>query len=175
MSAAALIDTLEFARAQDESSGSVEASALGRLDDVLFDQQGQVRYVLRGSRDARNRPLIEVELTGDLNLQCQRCLGKLEYSLAVRNVLRVVLQGEEPDESDLEDPEAPDVIDANAQLPVTELIEDEVLLSLPLAPRHAEGVCESRLQANRDRDSDAVRETSAFAQLAALKRPHNHR
>jgi uncharacterized protein len=59
------------------------------------------------------------------------------------------------------------VIEASPELDVAGLIEDEVLLSLPLSPRHAEGACESRLA----RGADADGRPRPFAGLAALKRP----
>ena len=64
----------------------------------------------------------------------------------------------------------PDAIEASTELDVAALIEDEVLLSLPLAPRHAEGACTGRVATQV---KDDVRKHSAFAELGALKRPHN--
>jgi uncharacterized protein len=169
MSAAAVIDSLEFARAQQELRGSVQVAELTRLADVLFDTSGTVEYGVRGTRDERNRPQLVLTVTGVLHLQCQRCLGLLEYDLQVGNTLLLVPRGAEPDD-DMEDPDTPDIIEANAELDVVSLVEDEVLLSLPLAPRHPEGTCESRLQGS----TEAVR-SSPFAELAALKRARDTR
>ena len=168
MSAPAVIDALEFARSAQESTGSVPVSALKRLEDLLYDSAGTLRYGLTGRRDERNRPLLDLAVSGELHLQCQRCLGLLEYAVDVRNLLLVVPEGAAP-EDDLEDPEAPDTIEANPALDVQALVEDEVLLSLPLAPRHAEGACESRFE-TQSHESAAP---SAFEKLAALKRPQN--
>jgi uncharacterized protein len=170
MSAPAVIDSLEFARSAQESSGSVPVSALKRLEDLLYDSAGTLHWKLAGRRDGRNRPLIGLTVAGDLHLQCQRCLGLLEYPVAVRNSLLVVPEGATP-EDDLEDPDAPDTIEANPELDVHALVEDEVLLSLPLAPRHPEGACESRFE-TQSLESAAP---SAFEKLAALKRrPNKH-
>ena len=168
MSAPAVIDTLEFARSAQESSGSVPVSALKRLEDLLYDSAGTLGYELAGRRDERNRPLLELVVAGELHLQCQRCLGLLEYPLKVRNSLLVIPEGAAP-EDDLEDPDAPDTIEANPELDVNALIEDEVLLSLPLAPRHPEGACASRFETQYQ----ASAAPSAFEKLAALKRPQN--
>ena len=169
MSAPAVIDTLEFARSAQESSGSVPVSALQRLEDLLYDSAGTLSFELRGRTDERNRPLLELAIVGGLHLQCQRCLERLEYPVDFSNTLLVVPAGA-PLDPDLEDPEAPDTIEASAELDVQALIEDEVLLSLPLAPRHAEGACESRLETLSQ--ASAARHT-AFEKLAALKRPPN--
>jgi uncharacterized protein len=168
MSAPAVIDALEFARSAQESSGSVRVSALQRLEDLLYDSAGSLSYDLRGGRDDRNRPLLALKVSGGLHLQCQRCLGLLDYPLEVVNTLLVVPAGAKP-EDDLEDPDAPDTIEANEELDVVALVEDEVLLALPLAPRHPEGECASRF-ATQSREGA---ESSAFQKLAALKRPAN--
>lgn len=167
MSAPAVIDALEFARSAQESSGSVRVSALQRLEDLLYDSTGSLNYDIRGGRDDRNRPLLAVRVTGALHLQCQRCLGLLDYPLELANTLLVVPAGAQPE--DPEDPDAPDTIEANEELDLVALVEDEVLLSLPLAPRHAEGECASRFE-TQSREGAA---RSAFEKLAALKRPPN--
>jgi uncharacterized protein len=168
MSAAAVIDTLEFARALQELRGSLPVVSFKRLEDVLFDSEGSVEYAIRGSRDDRNRPQLELEITGGLHLQCQRCLGLLDYPVAERNTLLVVQRDADPEE-DMDDPDAPDTIMATPELDVAGLIEEEVLLSLPLAPRHPEGTCQSRFGSMLER----AEPPKPFAELAALKRPRN--
>ena len=169
MSAPAVIDALEFARSAQESSGSVPVSALKRLEDLVYDSSGTLSYRIRGRHDERNRPFLELAIAGGLHLQCQRCLGLLEYPVDFSNSLLVVPPGVTPD-LDLEDPEAPDTIEASEELDVAALVEDEVLLSLPLAPRHPEGACDGRLDTQSQEDAA---QHPAFAKLAALKRPAN--
>jgi uncharacterized protein len=169
MSAAAVIDSLEFARGEQVLRGSLPAATLKRLEDVLYDSQGSLDYELRGARDERNRPLLVLAVKGPLHLQCQRCLGRLDYDVGIGTKLLVVPRGVPHDDED--DPEGPDAIEASEGLDVGMLVEDEVLLSLPLAPRHPEGTCESRLP--RERATGEPR--GAFAGLAALKRPPNLR
>jgi uncharacterized protein len=170
MSAVAVIDSLEFARAEQELRGSVPVVALKRLEDLLFDTQGTLGFELKGVRDELNRPRLEVKIEGPLHLQCQRCLDRLDYALDVANALIVLPQGALPPD-EIEDPEEPDTIEADPELDVAALIEDEVLLALPLAPRHPDGTCRSRLELQ----GEAAERASAFAQLAALKRPPDNR
>ena len=163
MSAPPVIDGLEFARSGQEVRGSVAVRDLGRLEDLLHDASGSLEYEVKGTRDARNRPQLALKVAGRVHLQCQRCLGLLDYSVDVANTLLLVSRGAQADEVMI-DPEAPDAIEADPHLDVGGLIEDEVLLSLPLAPRHPEGVCASRLEEHDRRDSN-----SAFAELASLR------
>jgi len=167
MSAVAVIDSLEFARAGQVLRGSLPVAGLKRLEDGLFDTQGTLGYKLTGGLDELSRPRLELKIEGPLHLQCQRCLDRLEYAVDVSTRLLLLPEGRPPEDSD--DPEGPDTIDASAELDVAALIEDEVLLSLPLAPRHPDGMCASR---PKQQDEGAKR-ASAFAQLAALKQPNN--
>jgi uncharacterized protein len=166
MSAPPVIDGLEFSRSEQQLRGSLPVRDLRRLEDLLHDASGSLDYELKGTRDARNRPQLALKVVGRLHLQCQRCLGLLDYPVDVANTLLVVPRDAQSDE-EMTDPEAPDAIEADPQLEVAGLIEDEILLSLPLAPRHPEGACASRLE-QHDRSGSK----SVFAELASLKSSH---
>lgn len=163
MSAPAVIDSLEFARSEQQLRGTLPVASLKRLEDVLFDTAGNLDYQLSGTRDKRKRAQLALSITGRLHLQCQRCLGLLDYPVDVASVLLLVPRGAQPEE-DIDDPEAPNAIEASAELDLAGLIEDEVLISLPLAPRHPERACESRLAEHK-----STAPISAFSQLATLK------
>ena len=169
MSGQTVIDSLEFARASQELRGSIPVARLSRLEDCLSDTSGALTYVVRGGRDEERRPILQLDITGELRLQCQRCLGPLEYPLHVSNTLLLVRPGEDLSVN-AEDPEAPDCIEANPALDVAALIEDEILLSLPFAPRHGENVCRSAFGGA----VPGAQRPSAFAKLAELKNRHNH-
>jgi uncharacterized protein len=157
-----VIDSLEFAQAGRSLSGSLPVSAMARLQDSLLDQSGEVRFEVIGGFDARQRPLLTLEISGVLYLQCQRCLGALEHVLRLSNTLLVVsgaAAGE--DDGELE------WIEASTALDVAELVEDEILLSLPYAPRHGEGQCAQAVE------WAAGGKAGAFAKLGALKRNNN--
>lgn len=170
MSAAAVIDSTEFARAGLELRGSLLVAELARLTESLFDTEGTLSYEVRGGIDDLSRPRLTVKIEGPLNLRCQRCLESLQYAVDVSNTLLVVPAGAAPLE-EIEDPEAPETIDADEELDLVALIEDEVLLSLPLAPRHTEGACLSRLVEHQNE----VEPRSAFARLATLKQASDKR
>jgi uncharacterized protein len=169
MSAPAVIDVLEFARSAQQTAGDVAVVSLERLHDVLYDREGILHYEVQGGRDERMRPQLRVVVSGPLHLRCQRCLGLLDYPLHLTNTLVVTPQGSDtPDTAD--DPDEPDVIEENTELDVRSLIEDEVLLAVPFAPRHADGECDSAPEADHGADAEA----SPFAALAALKRRPNN-
>ena len=160
----AVIDSLEFARTGQTLSGSVQIARLARLQDSLSDGLGELQFEVKGGHDARRRPVLVLEVSGALHLQCQRCLGMLNHPLRLSNTLLLASGGAAAtDEFDAEDAEW---IEASGALDVTGLIEDEILLSLPYSPRHAEGLCGQGTGAMTPGSAGSA----AFAELAALKR-----
>jgi uncharacterized protein len=161
-----VIDSLEFARTGQTLRGSLPLPELTRLKDSLADAQGTVEFEVRGGEDARGRPILTVVINGTLRLQCQRCLEALDHPLRVLNTLLIVSGGKAADALDEEDSEW---IEASRELNLATLVEDEILLGLPYAPRHEEGTCRPLRTAVTDSAA-----TSAFAGLAALRRNHHH-
>lgn len=164
MSEQAVIDNLEFARSGKALQGEIPVALLGRLRESLSSEQGAVNYTVAGKLGQKGERLLICRIDGDLLLQCQRCLESLPYPLHVVSTLKVVRGGSEFDALDDEDDEI-DSIPADAAMNVLGLIEEEILLSLPLSPVHAPGMCREQGA------SDAVNEerTNPFGALAALK------
>jgi len=72
---------------------------------------------------------------GEIVVPCQRCLEPMKLPLDIESSFILV-----KDEADIpEDPDDSDDFDylvANAELDVMQLVEDEVLLAIPYAPKH---------------------------------------
>lgn len=166
MFAQAVIDSLEFARTEQTLHGELPVAGLGRLQDWLHDALGQMEIIVQGGRDARLRPVLNLAITGALHLRCQRCLGQLDYPLRVSSTLLLVSQAE-ADAGDLDEVEV-DWIVASRELDVAVLVEDELILSLPYAPRHAEGQC-----TYGGNTESRHGKPSPFAKLAELKKGHH--
>ena len=166
MSARTLIDSVEFARAGEELSGSVAVAELARLADSLFDTDGTLTFDLKGGCDARQRLRLKLKVGGSIDLQCQRCLGKLVYGVSTTTSLLVLTDEAAIDEGEIEDL---DGVPAAKDIDVRSLVEDEVLLALPLAPRHAEGECNPAVKGAGNPVA------SPFAALARLKQDRNSR
>ena len=134
------IDSLDFARNGRDLRGEVAVADLPRLQDMLAVPEGTISYVVRGYQDKDGKPKLEVTLDGMCQLRCQRCLNALAYP--VKLVSRLLLV----DEKDLGEPsleeEELDSIQADKHMDVLALLEEEILLSLPLAPKHPADACQ---------------------------------
>ena len=135
------IDSLDFARKGEELRGEIPVAGMSRLLDVLEKPDGKIGYVLRGFPDRNGSPMLELALEGSCQLRCQRCLQAMDYP--IRQVSRLMLASEEP-ESELSE-DSFDSIPPDEHLDVAALIEDEILLNLPFAPRHDPGMCQAEL------------------------------
>ncbi|MEW5942570.1 MAG: YceD family protein [Pseudomonadota bacterium] len=158
-----VINSLEFARSGEELHGKMPVANFGRLADYLYSESGEIEYSLSGSRDKEGKPFLHCDIRGELQLICQRCLGALAFPLDISSDLELVA-----DEGDLaggaEEEDSHDAIVAEPELDVAALIEDELLLALPISPRHAEGECALRQPA----EAGAARQ-NPFQALAGLK------
>lgn len=157
------IDGPEFAREARSLSGEISLAALPRLADLLLGTAGSLRYALHGSVGRRQEPLLAVSIEGSLPLLCQRCMEQMDFALDVEVLFELKQGGGDLELTQEEvDDDSRDVLPVNGDIDVLELIEDEVLLALPVAPRHV--VCKASLQ------DDGVERPSPFAELAALKK-----
>ena len=157
----AQLDRLAEAALAEPDSG-VDAAA-GR--EVTW----QVRGELRALRGGDSQIWLHLNAHTELPLECQRCLKPVVTAVdAERSFLFV--RGEDAAaqlDADSED----DVLALTRALDLRELIEDELLLALPLVPRH--DVCLSPLSMSAADDDEAAAEAPPphpFAGLAALKR-----
>lgn len=101
--------------------------------------QGELFCRVAGEADASGALSFGIEIRGDVTLTCQRCLGGLQYTVDIHRTLHLARDETELERLDAE-PDCEAIL-AAAKLDLVALVEDEVLLSLPMAAMHAEGEC----------------------------------
>ena len=154
-----VIDGFEFASAGASKQGDWPLSDFARLRDMLASHAGEVQYSIQGVRDERGRPALRIKVWGTLQLRCQRCLEALPFDVSTDETL--VLAGTLAEiHAEPADAHAADRVVAGKEMPVRELIEDELILAVPYAPRHEN--CDARPS------QDAGAKTSPFAGLRGL-------
>jgi uncharacterized protein len=85
--------------------------------------------------------ILDLVLNGRLHLVCQCCLQDCAIDLDEKRRFILVASEAEADAYPLEDEEQEPLV-ASQHFNLLETMEDEVLLSLPLIPKHPEGFCE---------------------------------
>lgn len=129
------IDGLAFARDARALEVSVGLAELDRLSDSLVSSEGSVVARLEGSRFKDGKSFLYLSVRGTLILRCQRCLGEMPFPLDIRRRLQLVASEVELPEGELEDDSA-DVLVSEREMSVLALVEDEILLALPMIPSH---------------------------------------
>ena len=160
------IEPMALAEAGREFSGSIDLAGMARLAPLLASDQGRLDVTLVLDRDEAGTRFMAGQVRGQLQLLCQRCLGTMDYALDSEFRLGLV-RGEEEAQT-LPSGYEPLLVGADA-MPLAEIVEDEVLLSLPIVVLHQEPhPCAAR-QYQEALPEDAQRE-NPFAVLAQFKR-----
>ena len=154
------------------SGGRWPLAGLGRLLDSLFvapAAEDNADWQAQGSLvpAAGSEPEIWLHLRASavVTLQCQRCLKEMQQTLTVDRRFRFVRSEEEAER--LDETSEDDVLVLQPRLDLQDLLEDELILALPLVARH-EGDCPEPLPMPADELEDEGPASNPFAALAAL-------
>jgi uncharacterized protein len=130
-----LIDGFKFAAAGGKLQGTWPVRAFLRLRDLLHDDSGTIEYEVRGGISALGQPQLALRARGTLQLTCRRCLDALGFEARVETTLILAATQAEVDAEPMT-AEGPDSVVATKEMSLRDLVEDELLLALPYAPRH---------------------------------------
>ncbi len=142
------IDNLSFAKKGEKLSGQLDLASCPRLSEMLLSQiphglksnssdlqPSTISFLLRGELDAQGRSFIHSEINAELTTYCQRCLESISlpfklnfsYLIAFENV-------ESGEELSVDDNDEFDLQEPDKAMDVAALIEDELIMALPIAP-----------------------------------------
>lgn len=160
------LDAWRMVTARKRLDCQVSLAQLTRLQGLVVDTEGQCRYALEFGRDETLRvPYLDLTLETALPLTCQRTLQR--YLHPVSMVQRFGLIRDESDEAGL--PEGYEALQVaeDGQLKPLDLVEDELVLAVPLVP-----VSPGSEAIERDWEATAeeVARVNPFAALASLKK-----
>lgn len=146
--------------------GELSFTALPRLRELLADTKGGLQVHLSAGM-AGGRATFSGSISGGLWLSCKRCGAHFVWPLQSEVDWRVVRN--EAEEREVLSDHEPVVVEDD-ELPLREVIEDEVLLSLPMLPRCE--TCENEVAALPEVAPVPLEETPRPAEnpFAALKK-----
>ena len=153
-------DAFMFAKEGRVLEGTLAVSSLERLHDLLVEVSGDVSFQLQGFKSEHGELMLHLEIGGLLPLACQRCLKAIPFNLDVDSLLELIPEGADMSQDELED-DTRDFLPVAGELNVAELVEDEILLALPVAPRHE--------KCGLPGAADAGERINPFATLSGLK------
>jgi uncharacterized protein len=160
-----------------QGGGFLSISDLPRLAEeasVIHSGDGfdwQMRTHFEDSPDSEPRQILDLGLNGRLHLVCQRCLQDCAVNLAETRRFVLVASEVEADDYPMEDEEQEPLV-ASQHFNLLETIEDEILLSLPLIPKHPDGFCEPHASSFgvEERDEASGKPENPFKVLKNMKK-----
>jgi uncharacterized protein len=153
----AAIDGLAFARSAGVMRGQLGLASLPRLAQSGCSGS-VVDFVLTGEINERGKPELRLAVDGSVRLKCQRCLGDVDLTLRLDSRLELAASEAEILAAD-DDVER---VVAGRDMSVAELVEDELILALPMVPKHEQCLAAT--------GAEGGAEPSAFKALAALRK-----
>jgi uncharacterized protein len=166
------IDPLRMAETGRLLKGEYSLAELDRMQDLLLDRSGEVTVSLEFGIDAEGIRYMKGRLQAVVALECQRCLQAMQAPIDANFALGLVRKDDAAEK--LPSHYEPLLVESDA-LFLRDIIEDELLLALPLVAKHDESQCidvnqqaADAMQHNND-DSGESTKGNPFAVLAALK------
>ena len=163
------LDLLQSARRDVSIAGRLAVADLSRLTPSLATERGEAAVELRIHLGTDRRVLVEGTIEAELQLQCQRCMQPMTLNVQARTRLAWVKS--EAEAAELAEQYEP-LLAPDGRVTLAEIVTDELLLALPLVPRHEDGAgCGKTAKAARPkRATPAEDRKKPFAALASLKR-----
>ena len=159
-------DPFELAKKGRVIAGTVLVKDLLRINDLVGDA-GALDASLEFGIDDTGLRIVTGKVEGDVNLECQRCMGRYTSSLKLAFTLGLV-----KNESQIErlpDEYEPLLVEGDFVC-LQDIIEDEIILALPAAPLHDEADCSQvRVTVSKQETQPQVVETRRpFGNLSDL-------
>lgn len=146
-------------------TGSIDIKAMPRLVELLYNDSGSVQVDLQFGRNDEKMRYVKGHLNGPLNLVCQRCLKPMEFIIDDDiNLSPVLSDGQAkalPSHCD------PVLVEREGQ-ELWPIIEDELILRLPIVPLHDTSECYAKTEVV-EMKQEATEQSSLARELSKLK------
>lgn len=122
--------------------GAIPLLRFTRLLQSLEGDSGYLTVSLEFRKGRKHKSMVIGEAKGDLSLVCQTCLAPVTYLVDVKVQLSLVKSESELCELELRED---GLVVESALVPLVDFYEDELIVNLPMIPRHEEGKCHATL------------------------------
>ena len=164
------IDPFRLARNRLILEGDLPLSVMKRLSGLLLNNTGSVHVKMSFDVDKVTQiPYMKGVFTASLVLFCERCSEAMNYDVKVDCLL--ALLNHEQEVENLAEQYEPWLIDNDDLIVVSSVVEDELILALPLVAKHKEACLPKEVWSVGVEDEVVVEEKkpSPFAILSSLK------
>ncbi len=131
------IDPIQLAEQGASLAGELPLRDLARLASVCVSSEGKVAASLKFAQVPRGLRFLRARIEVRLRLECQRCLQPMEVEVWSEPVLALF----RPGEPQVGVPEEAEPLVVGSDWSLASLLEDELLLAMPMMPKHESGHC----------------------------------
>lgn len=164
------VDFRRLAARETSLEGALPVARLSRLVERLLDDSGQVQLEARFDRDESGRYRLQGQLRAALRVRCERCLEPMTRQVDQAFCLAAVWS--EDDASHLPEAYDPWVV-GEEPVSLLEMIEEELLLSLPLVNYHDEPCMQGWVKTADEVAGPTGKRENPFEVLESLRRKHD--
>ncbi len=163
------IDPLRLAKNGLVLEGELQLSKMKRLSKSLHDNSGTVYVKMNFDVDkVLGTPHMNGEFTATLSLLCERCSEPMQYEMKIKCSLAIV--NSERKIEGLTEQYEPWVIASDDPVMLSSIVEDELILAIPLIPKHDHSCLPAEAWSSGEEFEEGVeKKVSPFAVLSALK------
>jgi len=160
------VDPLKYADQNRVLEGNIAVKLLPRLCEVLAEDTGDVAVKLEFDRDGQHLRILKGSLDANLSLTCERCLNSVEKLIESRFTVGIVLTDEQA--KNLPRSYEPLLVEPDT-LVLQDVIEEELILSLPMFAYHDHCDSEHGMQTKASDNEPLVERENPFSVLSDLK------
>ena len=164
------IAPFKLARQGQVLQGSIELNRMDRLAQMLAETNGSVSVTLQFGVDEQGIHFASGSLEVEVQMTCQRCMKPMSVSVVAEVALGFVSNDEQA--RNLAQGYEPYIVEQEP-INLAEIVEDELILALPLVAVHEDQGCEpviEELQKSAAEIDQADAKPNPFAVLSELKR-----
>jgi uncharacterized protein len=161
-----LIDNIAFAKKNELIQGVLSLGSFPRLAELLkhtseiSNLADKIEYVLHGETSNLGQHYLHLTIKADLTTACQRCMSAMPLIINLNFVYLISDVNDADFEAlDVDNNDDYDLQQANQAMDVVALIEDEVIIAMPIASMHEDTCKEMVMQSGEKPNPFAVLKT----------------
>ncbi|MEW9798695.1 23S rRNA accumulation protein YceD [Alteromonas sp. CYL-A6] len=135
------VDPIKSAVKRSDYRGVIATSDMERLSGAVVSCEDWVDAEVQFEKDAQGLTVFHGHLDTQVTVLCQRCNGELTLPLHAEFCFSPVQGQAQFEHESIPDAYDPVEVDDHGMINLLQLFEDELILSLPLVPLHAEEAC----------------------------------
>lgn len=163
------VDPHKCAIQRSDYQGVMAVEGMERLNEFVVDILDEITVGIRFEIDAQNLTFFHGDIATRVSLACQRCNEPFDYTIEQSFSFTPIKEGQSIE--DISDTYDPVELNEHGEINLSELLEDEIIVSLPIVAMHDEKDCRvTKDDLSFGEIEPDVKQPNPFAVLKELKR-----